>query len=166
MRCMPFCILEAVLGVVEVIRCVLLCMLEVVEGRLCLLEVLEVPELMRRVLLYILEGRLCMLLVSEALELLQVPEVMRCVLLCILEAVEGRLYLLEVPEVMRCVQVLCVEGGFCCGVSKFPLWQLSRCGRPASEQSPQGVQLGQNWPPTTPPRVSSDAAIEETSAWI
>ncbi len=43
-------------------------MLEAVEGRLCLLEVLEVPEAIRCVLL-------CML------EVLDVPEVMRCVLL-------------------------------------------------------------------------------------
>ena len=73
MRCMPFSILAAVLKVVEVIRCVLLCMLEAVEGRLCLLEV------MRRVLLCMLEaaeGGLCLL---EVLEMLEVPEVMRCV---------------------------------------------------------------------------------------
>ena len=63
---------------------------------------------------------------------LKVVEVIRCVLLCMLEAVEGRLYLLEVPEAMRRVQVLCVEGGFCCGVSKFLLWQFSRCGPPPS----------------------------------
>jgi len=50
----------------EVIRCVLLCMLEAVEGRL---RLLEVPEVMRSVLLCLLE----------------VPEVMRCVLLCSLE---------------------------------------------------------------------------------
>ena len=40
----------------------LLCMLEAVEGEICLLEALEVPEL---------------------------PEVIRCELLCTLEAVEG-----------------------------------------------------------------------------
>jgi len=39
-----------VLEVPEVIRCVLLCMMEAVEGSLCLLEVLEVPEVMRCVL--------------------------------------------------------------------------------------------------------------------
>ena len=45
----------------EVIRCMLLCMLEAVEGRLCLPEV---PEAMRRMLLGIVEaveGRLCLL---------------------------------------------------------------------------------------------------------
>ena len=53
MRCMLFCMLEAVEGgfsllgvsevpeVPEVMRCVLLCMLEAVEGELRLLEVLE-----------------------------------------------------------------------------------------------------------------------------
>ncbi len=70
---------------------------------LCLLEVLDVlkvPEVMRRVLL-------CML------EVLKVLEVMRCVLLCMLKAVEGGLCLLEmleVPgmlEVMRCVLYIC-----------------------------------------------------------
>ena len=45
------------LEVLEVIRCVLLCMLEVVEGRLCLLEameaeVLEVLEVIRCATLY------------------------------------------------------------------------------------------------------------------
>ena len=57
----------------EVMRCVLLCTLEAVEGGLCSLEVLEmltmleVPEVMRCVLR-------CML---------EVPELMRCVLRCI-----------------------------------------------------------------------------------
>ena len=53
-------------------RCVLLCMLEVVEGELCLLkvfEMLDVPEM---------------------------PGVMRRVLLCMLEVVEGKLCLLKV----------------------------------------------------------------------
>ena len=53
--------------VLEMMRCVQICMLEAVEGRFSLLEV---PEVMRRVLL-------CMLDVFEALE------VMRCVPLCI-----------------------------------------------------------------------------------
>ena len=51
------CLLE-VLEMLQVIHCVLLCMLEAMEGGLHLLEVLEVPEV------------------------LDVPEVMRCVLLC------------------------------------------------------------------------------------
>ena len=54
--------------VLEVIRCVLLCMPEAVEGGLCLQEVQEVPE------------------------------VIRCVLLCVMEAVEGTLCLLEVLD--------------------------------------------------------------------
>jgi len=85
----------------EVIRCVPLCMVETVEGGLCSLEVLEVPEAMRCVLLCILEvveGGLCLL------KALEVPEVMRCVVLCMVEVMEGRLCSLEVPEVMRCVQ--------------------------------------------------------------
>ena len=52
----------------------------------------EVPEVMRSVLLCMLEaveGWLCLLEVSE------VSEVMRCVLLCILEAVEGGLCSME-----------------------------------------------------------------------
>ena len=60
---------SVLLEVLEVMRCVLLCMLEAVEGVLCSLKLLEV---------------------------LEVPEVMRCVLLCMLEAVEGGLCLLEV----------------------------------------------------------------------
>jgi len=80
----------------------LLCMLEAVEGRFCLLEV---PEVMRCVLLCTL---LRMLEVSEVMRcvrlcMLQVPEVMRCVLLCILDAVEGTLCLLQVPEAICCV---------------------------------------------------------------
>ena len=68
---------------------------EAVEGRLCSMEVLEVvgvPEVIRCVLLRTLEaeeGALCLL------DVLEVPEVMRCVLLCILEAAEGGLYLLR-----------------------------------------------------------------------
>ena len=59
------------------------CMLEAVEGGLCLPEVLEASEVMRRVLLSMqeaVEGTLCFL---EGLE------VMRRVQLCMLEAVEG-----------------------------------------------------------------------------
>ncbi len=88
-----------VLLVLEVIRCVLLCMLEAVDGRLCLLEVLEA---MRHVLLCMLEaaeGELRLLEVLEMLEamrcvllcVLEMLETMRCVLLCMLETVEGEL---------------------------------------------------------------------------
>ena len=61
-------------------RCVLHCILEPVQGGLCLLEVLEV---MRFVLHGVLGG-------------------MRCVLHCMLEPVQGGLCLLEVLEVMEC----------------------------------------------------------------
>ncbi len=44
------------LDVPVVIRCVLDWMLEAVEGRPCLREMLEVPEVMRRVLLCMLEA--------------------------------------------------------------------------------------------------------------
>jgi len=80
---------------------------------LCMLEVLEVPEMsevMRCVLLWMLggvEGGLCLLEVSESREVL---EAMRHVLLCMLEAVEGELCLLEGLEVMSCV-LLCILGG-------------------------------------------------------
>src|SRR6266480_473700 len=68
-------------------------MLEAVEGELCLLEALEVPQVMRCVLL-------CMLEVSE---------VMHCVLR-MLEAVDCGLCLLEVPEMMRRVLALYARG--------------------------------------------------------
>ena len=55
-----------------------------------MLEVLEMPEVIRCALL-------CML---EVLEVPEVPEAMRCVLLCMLEAVDGRLYLPEVSSVV------------------------------------------------------------------
>jgi len=41
---------EAVLEVLEVMRCVLFYMLDAVDGGLCLPEVLEAPKAMRRVL--------------------------------------------------------------------------------------------------------------------
>jgi len=69
---------------------VLLCMLEAVEGGLCLLEV---PEVMRCV----------------RLDMLDVLDVMRRVLLCVLEAVEGGLCLLELPEVMRRVRLCMLD---------------------------------------------------------
>ncbi len=53
MRSMLHCLLEIVDGalcsleVPELMQCVLPCMLEVVDGALCLREVLEVPEMMR-----------------------------------------------------------------------------------------------------------------------
>ena len=59
----------------EVMRRALLCVLEAVEGELCLLEMLEVPEVMHCVLL-------CLPDTSE------VPEVMRCLPLCFVELVK------------------------------------------------------------------------------
>jgi hypothetical protein len=81
------------LEMLEVMRRVLLCMLEAVEGGFCLLEMLEVSPpaplapLMRCVL--------CLPEVLDVLEVLEVPEVMRCVPLWMSEAVEARLYLLD-----------------------------------------------------------------------
>jgi hypothetical protein len=51
------------------------------------------------------------------LEVLEVPEVMRCTLLSMLEIVEGGLCVLEVLEVTRCVLLCmleAVEVGLCC----------------------------------------------------
>src|SRR6266480_468410 len=76
------------LEVPDVIRCVLRCMLEAVEGRICLLEVI------RRVF-RMMEA------VERGLRLLEVLEVICCVLLCILEAVDGGLCLLEMSEVLE-----------------------------------------------------------------
>ncbi len=72
-------------------------MLEAVEGERYLLEVLEVPEVMRRVLLCMLEvlkGGLCLLIVPDVIRV-------RCVLLSTLEAVDGGLCLLEVLAVLE-----------------------------------------------------------------
>jgi len=90
----PFCMLFRML------LCMPLCILEAVEGELCLLEMPEVIRCVRVRMLEDVEGELCLL---EALEAREVPEVMRRVLLCMLEAVEGGIYLLEVTEVMRFV---------------------------------------------------------------
>src|SRR6266480_2137461 len=69
---------------------VLLCMLEAVEGRLCLLDVLEVLEVMRRVLLCLME-------------VLGLPEVAHCVLLCmrdVLKMMDVRCMLLGMLDVL------------------------------------------------------------------
>ncbi len=58
------------LEVLEALRCAPLCILEAVEGGLCLLEVFEVLKMF------------------EMLEVLEMLEVIRCVLLCMLEAAE------------------------------------------------------------------------------
>jgi len=71
--------------VLEVMHCVLLCILEGVGGVLCLLEVM-------RCVLFCL------------LEVLEVPEVMCCMRLCLLEV-------LELPEAMRCVLGSLYAGG-------------------------------------------------------
>ena len=64
-------------------------MLEPVEDELCLLEV---PEMIRCVLLCMLEavkGILCLLEGLETLEVPEVPEMTRCMPLCMLETAEG-----------------------------------------------------------------------------
>jgi|SRR6266480_2136629 len=119
-----------VLDVPGMIRFVLLCMLEAVEGRLCLLEapeamrgvllcsleVLEVPEVMRCATLLAGGEARCatlfvrgcgryalfmdMLEVSDVSDVLDVPEVMRSVLLCLSEVMRG--VLLCSLEVLTC----------------------------------------------------------------
>ena len=111
MRCVLLCILD-VLDVPEVMLCVLR----------CLMEVLDVPEVMRCLPLHargaggdalcatLLDGgvgrpevmRSVLLCMLEMLDVMDVPEVMRCVLLCMLEAVDGTLCLLEVLVVWEC----------------------------------------------------------------
>jgi len=54
-------VLEVMRRVLEVMRQVLRCMLEAVEGELCLLEVLEMPEVMYCVLRRLLEVMCCVL---------------------------------------------------------------------------------------------------------
>jgi len=81
-----------VLEMPEVIRCVLLCMLEAVEGRnrRCWRCVMCMPEAV--------EGGFCS------------PEVIRCKLLCMLEVVEGKVCLLEA---IRCALLCTLEGRLC-----------------------------------------------------
>jgi len=74
-----------VLEVPEVMCRVLLCMLETVEGGLCLREV-EVMRCMPIHKLEAMNGRRCLLTVLEVLKVMEVPEMMRCVLLCMLKA--------------------------------------------------------------------------------
>src|SRR5436190_685031 len=86
----------SLLEVLDAMRCVLLRMLEAMEGRLCLLEilhVLEVPEVIRCVLLCMLEAIRCVLLCML--------EVVRRVLLCMLETVEGGLPSFEASKFLR-----------------------------------------------------------------
>ena len=94
-------------------------MLEAVEGRLCLLEVLEVTEVIRCVLFCAggCEGRLGLLEVSEVLGLI------RGVLLDMLEAVSVLMEVPEVPEVMRLRATLYARG--CGGCALF----AGRAGR-------------------------------------
>jgi hypothetical protein len=108
--------LEA-LEVPEVMRCVLLYMLEAVEGELCLQEMQEVPKVMYHVLLCVLEavdGGLCLP------EMQEVPEVMRCTLPCMIEAVEDGMCLLGGIGGARGDMLCAVRYG------NFPLWQFSR----------------------------------------
>ena len=67
---------SCMLDLPEVMRCVLLCMLEAVEGRLCIREAVEVSEM------------------------LEVLGVIRCAEFCMLEAEEDRFCLLEVLELV------------------------------------------------------------------
>ncbi len=90
-------------GCAEVMRCVLLCMLEAVDGELYLLEVLEMICRALLCMLEVVEDELCLL------EALEVSEVMRCVPLCTLE---GGFYLQEVLEVLKAPEVL-VRGALC-----------------------------------------------------
>ena len=56
-------------------RCMLLCILEAVEGGLCLLEMLEVLEVIHCVLEAMMGG-------LRLLKMLEMLEMIRCVLLC------------------------------------------------------------------------------------
>ena len=94
---------------------VLLCMLEVLEGGLCLLEVLDVLEAVESRLclleaLDVLEVMRCVLDAPEMLEVLEVPEAIRCVLLCLL-------------GLMRRVWLCMLEGGSVYG----RCWKGWRC---------------------------------------
>ncbi len=131
MPCVLFCILEAALftGVGGDGRagragddapCVL-CMLEAVDGVLCLLDDVGRAEgaggaggdaLRTLCTLEAVEGGLCLLAVLEVLEML---EAMQCVLPCMLE---GRLCLpgvLDVPKMMRCVLFRILEAALFTG---------------------------------------------------
>jgi len=77
-------------------------MLEDVKGELCLLEEMVEMRYMLRCMLEAVDGALCLREVSEVPE---VPEVMRCVLLCILEAVDGKICLLGLLEVSKVMEV-------------------------------------------------------------
>jgi len=63
----------------EVMCRVLLCMLEAVEGQLCLLVAMKVMRCVLLCMLEAVEGELCLL---EVLEVLAVLEAMRCMILC------------------------------------------------------------------------------------
>ena len=111
------------LEVLEVMRHVLVCMFEAVDGELCLLQVPKMMDVMRCVLVCMMEA------VGGGLCLLEVSEVMRCVLLCMLEVPENiggdvlcALSKLKVP-VMRCV--LCVYWRL--WSVRSVCWRCSRC---------------------------------------
>ena len=145
MRCMLFCISEAVEGGVGGVGragraggdggdalCAALYM-DAVEGGLCLLDVLEVLEVMRRVLFCMLEA------VEGGLCLLDVLEVIRCVLLCMPEMLE----MLEMLEVMRCMllyllEVLDVPEVIRCA-DKFRLWPFSGYARGTTVRLPRTI---------------------------
>src|SRR6266480_5189315 len=94
-----------VLEVSEVIRCMLLCMLEAVEGWL-----LAGGATVCAILYAGGCGRYALFM--EVLEASEALEVIRCMLRCMLEAVEGTFCLLEVsqvPEVIRRVLLCMLE---------------------------------------------------------
>ena len=64
-----------------------------------------------RCALYAAEGKFCL---QEVLDVVDVPEVIRGVLLCLLEAVEGRFCLREVLDVVDEVDVAEVMRGVLC----------------------------------------------------
>lgn len=105
--------------------CVLPYMLEAVEGRFCLLEVLEVICHVLLCILKAVESELYLLGAVEGevclMEELKARDLIRCMSLCMLEIVEDEFCLLElleipveVPESMYCV-LLCIRTGDCEG---------------------------------------------------
>ncbi len=70
---------EGQLRLLEVMSRVLLCMLEAVEGQLCLLVAMEVMRCLLLRMLEAVEGELCLL---EALDVLDVLEAMCCMIFC------------------------------------------------------------------------------------
>jgi len=102
---------------------VLLCMLEAVEGRFCLLEV------MRCVLLVILGGCRGRALLPEMFEVLEVVEVICSVLFCMLEVVESQLCLSGGDP--HCAALY----GSCKGLVQFQYFEISTVAVSSYRQS-------------------------------